>query len=145
MFLERKKARRYVMQALYGWAITHNALHEIETDMFTMHAHEKFDRDYFHKALVGVVERLSEIDECIKPHLIDRQLAELDLIELSILRVAVFELLACLDVPCRVIINEAIELAKTFGATDGHKFVNAVLDKVLKATPERAGELELKS
>jgi len=133
MFLERKKARRYAMQALYGWAITKNALLDIEADMFDIHAQEKFDRAHFHALLFGVVERLDEIDALLEPHLLQRQLQALDLIELSILRVAVFEFLACPDIPERVSIHEAIELAKLFGGTDGYKFVNAVLDKVLKS------------
>lgn len=141
MFLERKKARRYAMQALYGWIITQNPLNEVETDMFSAHANEKFDREYFHQVLFGVVERLGEIDQLIEPHLTDRNLEELDWIEHTILRIALFEFLACPDIPYRVVINEAIDLTKQFGATDGHKFVNAVLDKVVKDVPNRAIEV----
>lgn len=130
-FLARKKGRQYAMQALYGWRLTDNPLKMIEEDMFAMHAHEIWDRDYFHDLVFGVPEHQSEITVQLTPHLVDRNMAELDPIEWSILQVATYELLFRWDVPYRVAINEAVELAKKFGATDGHKFVNAVLDKIV--------------
>jgi len=130
-FLARKKGRQYAMQALYGWRLTDNALNVIEEDMFTMHANEIWDRDYFHVLLFEVPKHLTELEAQLTPHLIDRSISELDPIEWSILQVAAYELLFRWDVPYRVAINEAVELAKKFGATDGHKFVNAVLDKIV--------------
>lgn len=135
-FLARKKGRQYAMQALYGWRLTDNALNVIEEDMFTMHANEIWDRDYFHALLFEVPKHQTNIEAQLTPHLIDRNMNELDPIEWSILQVATYELLFRWDVPYRVVINEAVELAKKFGATDGHKFVNAVLDKIV---PHLAG------
>jgi N utilization substance protein B len=135
-FLARKKGRQYAMQALYGWRLTDNPLHVIEEDMFTMHAHEIWDRDYFHALLFEVPKHQTDIEAQLSPHLIDRNMSELDPIEWSILQVATYELLFRWDVPYRVVINEAVELTKKFGATDGHKFVNAVLDKIV---PKIAG------
>ena len=81
--------------------------------------------------LRGVTSNISDIDDAISPH-VDRPLEDIDQVEKAILRVAVFELKECVDVPYRVVINEAIELAKAFAADDSHKFVNGVLDKAVK-------------
>ena len=130
-FLARKKGRQYAMQALYGWRLTDNPLSMIEADMFAMHANEIWDKAYFHDLLFEVPKHLSALAETLAPHLVDRSLDELDPIEWSILQVATYELCFRWDVPYRVAINEAVDLAKKFGATDGHKFVNAVLDKIV--------------
>jgi N utilization substance protein B len=136
-FLARKKGRQYAMQALYGWRLTDNPLNIIEEDMLIMHAHEIWDRDYFHALLFDVPKHQTDIETQLTPHLIDRNMAELDPVEWSILQVATYELLFRWDVPYRVAINEAVDLAKKFGATDGHKFVNAVLDKIVPGLPGR--------
>src|SRR5436190_2152836 len=127
----RKKARRYAMQALYSWYMSQNSLKDIETYTLLEHANEHFDREYFKQILHEVPARLSDIADALDPHLA-RSIEELDPIELSVLRVAAFELLYRLDIPYKVVINEALELVKTFGATESHKFVNGVLDKVAK-------------
>ncbi len=128
----RKKARRYAMQALYSWYISENSLKDIETHIFLEHGTEHFDREYFKQLLHEIPARLSNISDTLSPHLA-RPLEELDPIELAVLRVAVFELIYRPDIPYKVVINEALELVKTFGATESHKFVNGVLDKVAKA------------
>ena len=100
------------------------------------------DGAYFHELLNGVLSNRGEIDELIAPCL-DRPMDDLDPVELAILRLSTYELKQRLDVPYRVVINEGIELAKTFGATDGHKFVNGVLDKLapkLRSAELRAGK-----
>ena len=135
-FLARKKGRQYAMQALYGWRLTENPLNLIEEDMFTMHANEIWDRDYFHELLFNVPKHQTDIEAQLIPHLVDRTVTELDPIEWSILQIATYELLFRWEVPYRVVINEAVDLTKKFGATDGHKFVNAVLDKIV---PELKG------
>ena len=91
----------------------------------------KTDLDYFHELLTQVALKSEELDEVIAP-LCDRKLSHLDPIELSILRLAIYELKHHLEIPFRVVVNEAIELAKKFGSEDGHKFVNAVVDKAVK-------------
>lgn len=125
----RRVARTLAMQALYQWHMAGQSLHEIEAQFRVDNDFSGVDGDYFHELLTGVARAKSEIDGAIAPHL-DRPLEELDPVELAILRLSTFELLQRIDVPYRVVINEGIELAKVFGATDGHKFVNGVLDKL---------------
>jgi N utilization substance protein B len=127
----RKKARRFAMQSLYSWYMSNNSLKDIETHTLLEHASEHFDREYFKQVLYEVPARLSDIADALNPHLA-RAMEELDPIELSVLRVATFELLYRPDIPYKVVINEALELVKTFGATESHKFVNGVLDKVAR-------------
>lgn len=130
-FTGRKKARRFAMQALYSWQLSQNPLQDVEAHMLLEHAEEIFDREYFKQILHEVPLHLSEIATALNPHLA-RAIEELDPIELAVLRIATFELLYRLDIPYKVVINEALELVKTFGATESHKFVNGVLDKVAR-------------
>jgi N utilization substance protein B len=124
----RRKARQYAVQGLYQWQMTEAPIEEIIAEFIADNSPKKFDVTYFQEILYGVIIQLARVDESLQPHAKDRTLKSLDPIELAILRLATFELLFKLDVPYRVIINEAVELAKRFGATDGHKFVNGVLD-----------------
>jgi len=133
---ERRQARRYAVQAIYSWQINQIAPQQIEMHLLEEQDFKGCDTAYFQQLLRGVVEHRETLDELLKPamHL---KLAEIDPIELAILRMAAFEMKERLDVPYKVVINEALEQAKVFGATDGHKFVNGVLDKlarVLRAT-----------
>ena len=127
----RRKARELAVQAVYSWQLSNNNIAEIELNFLTENSARRFDIPYFQQLFRGISAQISSIDEKISPH-VDRPLKDVDPVEKAILRVAVFELSECLDVPYRVIINEAIELAKSFGADDSHKFVNGVLDKVIK-------------
>ncbi|KXJ50044.1 transcription antitermination factor NusB [Cognaticolwellia aestuarii] len=127
----RRKARELAVQAVYSWQLSQNNVAEIETNFLTENSARRFDIVYFQQLFRGVSTQISSIDEKIAPH-VDRPLADVDHVEKAILRVAVYELSDCRDVPYRVIINEAIELAKSFAADDSHKFVNGVLDKVVK-------------
>ncbi|MBA6326997.1 transcription antitermination factor NusB [Colwellia sp. MB02u-6] len=127
----RRKARELAVQAVYSWQLSKNNIAEIELNFLTENSARRFDIPYFQQLFRGISAQISSIDEKISPH-VDRPLKDVDPVEKAILRVAVFELSECLDVPYRVIINEAIELAKSFGADDSHKFVNGVLDKVIK-------------
>lgn len=127
----RKKARRLAMQALYSWHISNNELQDIEAHTLLEHAEEHFDRAYLKQLLYEVPTHLSDIAQALKPHLA-RPIDALDPIELSVLRIAAFELLYKPDIPYKVVINEALELVKTFGASESHKFVNGVLDKVAR-------------
>jgi len=130
-FVGRKKARRYALQALYGWMLSGNVLSVIEADVLLQHAEEEFDKDYFHFLLHGVPAQLEGLESLFSPYL-SRRLEELGPVELTILRIAAFELKERVDIPYRVVINEGLELAKTFAAPDSYKFVNGVLDKVAK-------------
>ena len=125
----RRKARELGLQALYQWHMAGQASFEIEAQFRADNNFAKIDAEYFHALLTGVIGQQVELDAVLEPYL-DRPLLELDPIELTVLRLASFELKQRLDVPYRVVINEAIELTKVFGATDGHKFVNGMLDKI---------------
>jgi N utilization substance protein B len=133
----RRKARELAVQAIYSWQVSNNAVTDIETNFLIDNAKRRFDIEFFQLLLRGVCTDITEIDSKLSPN-VDRPLDEIDQVEKAILRVATFELITCLDVPYRVVINEAIELAKSFAADDSHKFVNGVLDKVLKITRPQA-------
>ena len=127
----RRKARELAVQAVYSWQLSNNAVNDVEAHFLAENAKRRFDIDYFQLLFRGVTAKLSTLDEAISPH-VDRPLVDVDHVEKAILRTAIFELSDCTEVPYRVIINEAIELAKSFAADDSHKFVNGVLDKVVK-------------
>lgn len=127
----RRKARELAVQAVYSWQLSQNDIAEVEANFLADNSARRFDIAYFQQLFRGVSAQVGSLDEKISPH-VDRPLDDVDHVEKAILRVAVFELTDCNDVPYRVIINEAIELAKSFAADDSHKFVNGVLDKVVK-------------
>lgn len=127
----RRKARELAVQAVYSWQISQNAVNDIEVNFISDNSKRRFDIEYFQQLLRGVTSNVAELDLAIAPH-VDRPIDDIDHVEKSILRVAVFELSDCQDVPYRVVINEAIELAKSFAADDSHKFINGVLDKAVK-------------
>jgi N utilization substance protein B len=130
-FPAKRKARRFAVQGLYEWHMTRNPVHEIEARTRAENAMHKVDIGYYHQLLTGVINHVDALDALLQP-VLDREIAVLDGVELAILRLGVFELRDRLEVPYRVVIDEAIELAKHFGATDSHKFVNGVLDKLAK-------------
>jgi N utilization substance protein B len=106
-----------------------HSLNEIEAQFRVDNDFKDVDGEYFREILHGVPASSDEIDRALKPCL-DITIEELDPVELAVLRLSTWELLKRVDVPYRVVINEGIELAKVFGSTDGHKFVNGVLDKL---------------
>ncbi len=130
-FSGRRKARRYALQALYGWMLSDNPLHDVETYILLEHAEDNFDQEYFKILLHQIPTQVESIEVIMLPFL-TRKLEDLGPIELTILRISIFELKERLDIPYRVIINEGLELAKTFGSPDSHKFINGVLDKVAR-------------
>ena len=127
----RRKARELAVQAIYSWQVSQNAVNDIEVNFIADNSKRRFDIEYFQLLLRGVIANINDIDAAISPY-VDRPLNDIDQVEKAILRVAVYELKDCTDVPYRVVINEAIELAKSFAADDSHKFVNGVLDKTVK-------------
>ncbi len=127
----RRKARELAVQAVYSWQISQNSVTDIEANFLIDNVKRRFDVEYFKHLLHGVTHNVNEIDLAITPN-VDRPIDDIDHVEKAILRVAIFELSDCKDVPYRVVINEAIELAKSFAADDSHKFVNGVLDKTVK-------------
>lgn len=127
----RHKARELAMQGVYSWQMTGNSVDQIELAISTSNDMKLVDVKFFQDILRTVMSRMSELDASMKPYL-GRLPEEIDAVEKAILRVAAFELIHRVDVPYKVVINEAIELAKEFGAADSHKFVNGVLDKAVK-------------
>ncbi len=127
----RRKARELAFQAVFSWQLSQNSVADVESNFLIDNSARRFDIEYFQQLFRGVTSNLTKIDAEISPH-VDRPLDDIDHVEKSILRVAIYELIECSDVPYRVVINEAIELAKSFAADDSHKFVNGVLDKAVK-------------
>lgn len=129
----RKKARHLLVQALYQWQISGSNLNEIEAQFVADSNMKKVDVDFFHELLHGVPAVVDELDRAYQPYL-DRSDEGLDPVSKVILRLGSYELLHRSDVPYRVAINEAVNLAKTFGPTEAHKYINGVLDKVALAS-----------
>lgn len=125
----RRRARTLALQALYQRHFSDSPVSQIEAEFITDNDMDKVDGVYFRELLYGVDRNRQSLDRHFE-NLLDRSVAELDPIELAILRLGVFELEHRVDVPYRVVVNEAIELAKRFGGTDGHKYVNSILDKL---------------
>ncbi len=127
----RHRSRELALQALYEWLLTKNPVDLIEKHFLDDIGSEKVDCEYFAVLLRGGIENCSEIDQLIKPY-ISRPIEGISPVELSVLRLATFELAYQPSVPYRVVINEALELAKKFGASEGYRFINAVLDQISK-------------
>jgi transcription antitermination protein NusB len=125
----RRKARRLLLQALYQWQLASNSLREL-TEQFAQDENmAQADSIYFQEALQIIPAKQQQLDDYLTPFL-DRPILELDPIELAILRIGAYELSERLEIPYRVVINEAVELTKTFGSIEGHKYINGVLDKL---------------
>jgi N utilization substance protein B len=128
---ERRQARHYALQAMYQWQLTGATSQEIEEQFLFTQIKKKTDLAYFKELINGAITQQEKLDEVFLPFL-KRPIAELDPVELSILRLATYEFVNRLDIPYRVAINEALELAKKFGSIEGYKFVNGVLDQVAR-------------
>jgi len=126
----RRKARKLAIQAIYSWQLSENSITDIEAQFLTDNDVSKVDVDYFLDLVRGVAGSAKTLDTVLEPFL-DRPSKDLDQVERAVLRLAAYELRQRLDVPYKVAINEAIELAKSFGADDSHRFVNGVLDKAI--------------
>ena len=135
----RSRSREFALQGLYQHLVGGNAAGDI--DLFTrdLAGFHKADTAHYDALLHGCIEQSAELDALILP-LLDRKLAEISPIERGIMWIGCYEFQHCPDVPWRVVLNECIELAKEFGGTDGHKYVNAVLNGL--APTLRAGEVE---
>lgn len=125
----RTRAREFALQALYQHLVGRNDASDI--DLFTrdLSGFHKCDSAHYDALLHGCIAQAQELDEALAPKL-DRPMAEVSPIEHGVLWIGAYELRHCLDVPLRVVINECIELAKSFGGTDGHKYVNGVLHQL---------------
>lgn len=128
--ITRRLARTCTLQALYSWQLSKNEFKEIVRYVITNQNIQNFDISYFHALYIGITSCVTELDKLMIPYL-SRDFKKLDYIEYSVLLIALFELTKCFDIPYKVAINEAIELAKIFGSEKSHKFINGVLDKIV--------------
>lgn len=137
----RHRAREFALQGLYQWLINHDDAGAIDAHIRNAHGFDKADAGHFDVLLHGTIRDADLLREEIRP-LIDRSIDQLSPIEHAALLIGAFELKHHIEIPYKVVINEAVELAKSFGGIDGHKYVNGVLDKLagsLRATEVAAG------
>lgn len=134
----RRRARELAMQGIYQWRLSGEDIAEIEKMTRDEKSLGRYDAEFYSDLLRGTLNRVDVLTEAIAPHL-DRAVNELSPVEYSVLLLGAYELAHLPEIPYRVIINEEVELAKTFGGSDGHKFVNGVLDKL--AAQLRAAEI----
>lgn len=120
------------MQGLYQWLLTANEADDIAAGILAQDHMARADKKFFNAILPEVMAQSASLDASLQPYL-DREATTISPIEHAILWVAAFELLHHPETPFRVILNEAVEIAKVFGGTDGHKYVNGVLDKLAAA------------
>lgn len=135
----RSRAREFALQGLYQSLVGRNPVDDVDAFTRDLAGFNKADAAHFDALLHGCNDQAEQLDALITP-LLDRPFAEISPIEHAVMWIGVYEMQHCLDVPWRVVINECIELAKEFGGTDGHKYVNAVLNGL--APQLRAAEVE---
>jgi transcription antitermination protein NusB len=124
----RRRAREVALQGLYQWLLSQADGADIEAHLQEQESFDKLDRVHLGALLHGCIREAAEIDALLAKH-VDRKTSLLSPVEHAVLMIGVYELEHCVDIPYRVVINEGVELAKSFGGTDGHKYVNGVLDK----------------
>jgi len=129
---ERRRARQFAVQAIYQWQITQTGVTQIFDQFEVDQDMSKADIPYFKELLIGVVQNVDSLDEKLSPYL-SRKIDDVDMVDIAVLRLAMFELTYRSDVPHKVVLNEAIELAKDFATDESYKFVNGVLDKALRS------------
>jgi N utilization substance protein B len=129
MKTDRRRSREFALQGLYQWQLAKGDAAAIAKQLSEAKGFDKIDVDYFRTLLEGAIAAAPDLEQVITPHL-DREYKRLSPVERSILLLAGYELAHQPDVPYRAVINEAVELAKSYGGTDGYKFVNGVLDKM---------------
>lgn len=124
----RRRAREFVLQGLYEWQISRSEAGVIDAHMREQDEFAQCDAAHFDALLHGCIREAATLDAALARH-IDRKVQELSPVEHGVLLIGAYELMHCIDIPYRVAINEAVELAKSFGGTDGHRYVNGVLDR----------------
>ena len=136
----RSLARQRALQALYQWQMTGQDLSDIDKQFMEEQEMKKVEIKYFQELLHQIPKHLNELDG-LSGEVLDRGIEQVDPVERAILRIGTYELKNRIDIPYRVVINEAVELAKVFGAEQGHKYINSILDKVaqkIRATEVKA-------
>ncbi|OGV52000.1 MAG: N utilization substance protein B [Legionellales bacterium RIFCSPHIGHO2_12_FULL_42_9] len=139
----KQRARKLALQAMYQWMMAGHDIAEIEAQFHQANsasAMEKVDTAYFSKIIHEVPKHLVQIEATLLPFL-DRPLDDLTPIELTVLRMGTYELLFCLDIPYRIVLDEWVTLAKEFGSAEGHRYVNGVLNNLARQV--RAAEVKL--
>ena len=124
----RRRSRELALQGLYEWLLSGERAAVIDAHVREHEGFERCDAAHFEMLLHGCINEAATIDQALARH-VDRQTSQLSPVEHGVLMIGAYELTHCLDIPYRVVINEAVELAKIFGGTDGHKYVNGVIDK----------------
>jgi N utilization substance protein B len=124
----RRRSREFALQGLYEWLLNGSEPAVIDAHMHEQEGFDKCDREHFDALLHGCIAEAAALDAVLARH-VDRRTNQLSPVEHAVLLIGTYELKHCVDVPYRVAINEAVELAKSYGGTDGHKYVNGVLDK----------------
>ena len=124
----RRRSREVALQGLYEWLVSGAEASVIDAHMHEQDGFDKCDAAHFDALLHGCIGEAADIDTLLARH-VDRKTTQLSPVEHGVLMIGVYELRHCIDIPYKVAINEAVELAKSFGGTDGHKYVNGVLDK----------------
>ena len=137
----RQHARRCAVQALYQWHVTGADIQDINDQFHTEHDMSRADDEYFLQLLKGVATNVTALDEKIEP-LLSRPLDQIDWVERAVLRIAVYELEYCLEVPSQVVVAEAVASAKKFGSDKSHKFINGVVDRYAREHAMRAREMK---
>jgi len=125
----RHRAREFALQGIYQWLLNHEDVAVIEAHIRQAHGFEKADMEHFEALIYGSIKEVVILRDSIAP-LLDRPITELSPVEHAALLIGAFELKNHVEIPYRVVINEAVELTKSFGGIDGHKYVNGVLDKL---------------
>lgn len=125
----KRKARKLALQALYQWLMSGSDLYEIEAQFRVINNMEKVDTEFFCHLLYGIPEHVTQLEANLTPF-VDREIAGLNPIELTVLRMGAFELIHCPEIPYKVVLDEAIGLAKEFGSQDGYRYVNGVLNNL---------------
>jgi N utilization substance protein B len=124
----RRRAREFALQGLYQWLVSRSDGAEIDAHLQEQEGFDKVDRVHLDALLHGCIREAEPLDALLARH-VDRKTSLLSPVEHAVLMIGVYELTHCVDIPYRVAINEGVELAKSYGGTDGHKYVNGVLDK----------------
>jgi N utilization substance protein B len=135
----RRRSREFALQGLYQWLLSGEDGAVIVAHLAELDGFDKCDRAHFDALLHGGIEQAAALDAALARH-VDRKTSQLSPVEHAALMIGCYELMNCLEVPYRVVINEAVELTKSFGGTDGHKYVNGVIDKA--AADLRPAEVE---
>jgi N utilization substance protein B len=125
----RHRAREFALQGLYQWLLNNEPAATVAKHIRAAHGFDKADSEYFTELLNGAIAQSVELRETIAPT-VDRPIAEISPIEHAVLLLGAWELKNKIEIPYRVVINEAVELTKSFGGIDGHKYVNGVLDRL---------------